>query len=87
MVNRHEVQRQHKRGFSKSKGKSSKLSAYWTKVEEQEEEETELVRILKEDIVPNLEETANARRRQEEKGGGRRKEKEACTLGRLYRFR
>ena len=66
MQERQEIQKKQKRAMSKQKGKTQ-AKAYWAKVEELEEEEEELGRVLKEEIIPQLEETVNARRRQEEK--------------------
>ncbi|QDZ25214.1 hypothetical protein HOP50_16g77600 [Chloropicon primus] len=59
-------QKKQKKALSKQ-GKSRAVDNFWRKVNEKEEEEGELIRVLKEEIVPHLEETANARKRKEER--------------------
>ena len=63
---RREAHRKQKRSLG-AKGKAKAVEAYWRSVKDREDEEAELIRVLREEVVPHLEETAAARKRKEER--------------------
>ena len=67
MAERQGHQKKQKKAARQKQGRSRALESFWAKVDEREGNEGELVRLLKEEVVPHLEETSAARKRREER--------------------